>query len=64
MDVDRRDIGEVARLCFEQDHPGLQIFPVLSTSESLDQWNVQHTMDTLNWVPRFDFNDLPSDNMN
>lgn len=61
MDVDRRDIGEVARLALEQAHPGLQIFPVMSTPESLVSWNVQHTIDTLGWTPRYDFNDLPWD---
>jgi nucleoside-diphosphate-sugar epimerase len=61
MDVDRRDIGEVARLALEQAHPGLQIFPVMSTPESLVSWNVQHTINTLGWTPRYDFNDLPWD---
>lgn len=58
MDVDRRDIGEVARLCFEQSPDGLRVFTVMSTPESLKRWNVQHTVDALNWTPRYDFNDL------
>lgn len=61
LDVDRRDIGEVARLCLEQNHPGLQIFSVMSTHESMKPWGVQHTVDTLNWTPRYDFDVLPSD---
>ena len=61
LDCDRRDVGEVARLFLEQDLPGLSVFPVMSTPECLSVWGVQHTVDTLGWTPRYDFNDLPTD---
>lgn len=61
LDVDRRDIGEVARLCLEQENAGLQVFSVMSTHESMEPWGVQYTVDTLKWVPRYDFDVLPSD---
>ncbi|MCE9612817.1 MAG: NAD(P)-dependent oxidoreductase [Lentisphaerae bacterium] len=61
LDVDRRDIGEVARLCLEQNHAGLRVLPVMSTRESFFEWGVRVTVDTLSWTPRFDFDALPSD---
>lgn len=61
LDCDRRDVGEVARLCLEQENAGLQVFAVMSTHESMGPWGVQHTVDTLNWTPRYDFDCLPTD---
>jgi nucleoside-diphosphate-sugar epimerase len=60
-DCDRRDVGEVARLCLEQDNAGLQVFAVMSTHEAMKEWGVQHTVDTLKWTPRYDFDVLPAD---
>jgi len=59
LDCDRRDVGEAARLFLEKDLPGLSVFPVMSTFESLSIWGAQHTIDTLGWIPRFDFDRLP-----
>ncbi len=61
LDCDRRDVGEVARLCLEQNRSGLDIFSVMSTHESMGPWGVQQTVDALNWKPRYDFDILPSD---
>lgn len=58
-DCDRRDVGEVARLCLEQDNAGLQVFSVMSTHEAMKEWGVQYTVDTLKWTPRYDFDILP-----
>lgn len=59
LECDRRDVGEVARLFFGKDLPGLNVFPVMSTFESLNTWGTQHTIDILGWTPRYDFNRLP-----
>ncbi len=61
QDCDRRDVGEVARLCLERDDLGYQVFHVLSTRESMDLWDVRHTCETLGWEPRYDFDKLPLD---
>ena len=59
LDTDRRDVGEVARLCLEQNHAGLRVFAVMSTHEAIKEWGVQHTIDCLGWKPRYDFDRLP-----
>ncbi|MCL2647531.1 MAG: NAD(P)-dependent oxidoreductase [Phycisphaerales bacterium] len=58
MLTDRRDIGEVTRLCLH--HPTLtyEVFNVMSTPESLTASDVQHTCDFLHWTPRYPFNNL------
>lgn len=59
LDCDRRDVGEVARLCLERAKPGFDIFSVMSTHESLTEWGVQKAVDELGWQPRYDFDRLP-----
>lgn len=59
LDTDRRDVGEVARLCLERDDLGIDVFPVMSTRESMEEWAVAYTRDRLGWKPRFDFDRLP-----
>lgn len=59
LDTDRRDVGEVARLCLERQKPGLAVFPVMSTHEAMQEWGVQRTVDELGWQPRYDFERLP-----
>lgn len=58
-DTDRRDIGEVARLCLERDHQGMEIFHVMSTPESMDEHEVRYTCERLGWQPKYDFTWLP-----
>jgi len=59
QDSDRRDIGDVARLCLELGSPGYDIFHVMSTPESMDVADVRYTCERLNWKPRYDFSGLP-----
>jgi len=58
MLTDRRDIGEVARLCL--GHPNLtyEVFNVMSTPESMTVSDVQHTCDFLGWTPCYPFTNL------
>ncbi len=56
---DRRDIGEVACLCLERDDISYEVFNVMSTPESLTEWDVAHTCQRLGWRPRYDFTWLP-----
>jgi nucleoside-diphosphate-sugar epimerase len=55
MDTDRRDVGDVARMCLERDDLGYAVFNVMSTQESLHRAAVQATCDRLGWTPRHDF---------
>lgn len=55
MDTDRRDIGEVARLCLERDDLGYAVLNVMSTRESLTRAGVARTCARLGWTPRYDF---------
>jgi nucleoside-diphosphate-sugar epimerase len=55
MDTDRRDIGEVARLCLEREDLGYEVFNVMSTEESLQRAAVARTCERLGWKPRYDF---------
>jgi nucleoside-diphosphate-sugar epimerase len=55
-DTDRRDIGEVARLCLESEDLTYETLNVMSTEESMDAWDVQYTCKRLNWKPRYNFN--------
>jgi len=59
-DADRRDIGEVARLCIESPTLAYDVFHVMSTWESMTVLDVQHTSDTLGWKPKYDFSWLPT----
>lgn len=54
-DTDRRDIGEVARLCLERDDLGYAVFNVMSTQESMQRGAVRLTCERLGWTPRHDF---------
>jgi len=54
--IDRRDIGEVARLCIECEDLGYyEVFHVMGTELSLDEWDTRHTRERLGWQPKFDF---------
>ena len=59
--VDRRDIGEVARLWLEASIPGYDVFHVMSTAESMDIADVRYTCERLKWKPRYDFAWLPAE---
>ena len=59
-DTDRRDIGEVARLCLESPTLTYDVFHVMSTQESMKLLDVQYTCDTLGWKPKYDFSWLPT----
>lgn len=54
-DTDARDIGEVARRCLERTEQTYEVLHVMSTTESLMRWDVQHTCDRLGWTPEHDF---------
>ena len=54
-DADRRDIGEVARLCLECPDLTYETFTVMSTAESMDLWDVRYTCQRLAWKPKYDF---------
>jgi nucleoside-diphosphate-sugar epimerase len=49
--TDRRDIGEVARLCLEDPTLGYEILYVLGTPESFDMYDVAYTCRRLDWRP-------------
>jgi nucleoside-diphosphate-sugar epimerase len=57
--TDRRDIGEVARLCLERPDIKYEVFNVMSTDESLKLYDMQHTCDFLKWKPAHPFRSLP-----
>jgi uronate dehydrogenase len=57
--TDRRDIGEVARLCLERPDITYHVFNVMSTDASMKDCDVQHTCDFLNWKPAYPFASLP-----
>jgi nucleoside-diphosphate-sugar epimerase len=59
--ADRRDIGDVARVCLERDDITYEVFNVMSTPESLSDWDVAFTCQRLGWKPTYDFNWLPAD---
>ncbi len=59
QDTDRRDIGEVARLCLERTDSTYECFTVMSTPESLEKADVRYTCERLGWKPRYDFSWLP-----
>lgn len=55
QDTDRRDIGEVARLCLECPDLKYEAFVVMSTAESMDRADVRYTAERLHWKPQYDF---------
>lgn len=57
--VDRRDIGEVARLALELPDLGFEIFYVLSTPMASKHADMENTYSRLNWKPKHDFSNLP-----
>ncbi len=57
--TDRRDIGEVARLCLERPDIKYEVFNVMSTDDSLKIYDVQHTADFLKWKPQYAFRSVP-----
>jgi len=54
-DTDRRDVGEVARLCLERDDLGFSVFNVMSAPEAMTAAALAITCDRLGWRPRHDF---------
>ncbi len=59
MLTDRRDIGEVARLCMKRPDISYEVFNVLSTDEAMTLSDLKHTCDFLNWKPAYPFRSLP-----
>jgi nucleoside-diphosphate-sugar epimerase len=59
MLTDRRDIGEVARLCLERPDIKYEVFNVSSTDYAQDYSDVRHTSNFLNWKPAYPFDSLP-----
>jgi nucleoside-diphosphate-sugar epimerase len=57
--TDRRDIGEVARLCLERPDIKYEVFNVMSTDDSIRLYDMKHTCDFLNWKPAYPFASLP-----
>lgn len=55
LDTDRRDIGGVARAFLDRDDLSFELFTVMSTPESMVEWDVQYTCKRLNWKPKYDF---------
>lgn len=56
--IDRRDIGEAARLALELDDLGFEIFYVAGPAEAASDVDVAYTRRRLGWQPQFDFSDL------
>jgi nucleoside-diphosphate-sugar epimerase len=54
-DTDRRDVGEVARLCLERDDLGFSVFNVMSAPEAMEAAALGVTCERLGWRPRHDF---------
>jgi nucleoside-diphosphate-sugar epimerase len=61
MDTDRRDIGEVARLCLELPDLKYEVFHVMSTAEAMVRADVGYTAQRLNWKPKHDFSWLAAE---
>lgn len=59
--VDRRDIGEIARLALLLPDLGYEIFWALSTPMAAQHADMEHTYRRLNWKPRYDFSTLKQD---
>jgi len=57
--VDRRDIGEAARLALECPDLGYEAFNLMGTVEALEKWDVRYTCERLGWKPKYDFQWLP-----
>jgi len=52
--IDRRDIGEVARLTLELPDLGYEVFYVFG-GDDVENYDFQYTRDRLNWTPAHDF---------
>jgi nucleoside-diphosphate-sugar epimerase len=59
--VDRRDIGEIARLALLLPDLGFEVFYALSTPYALRRADMESTFKRLNWKPQYDFSNLPHD---
>jgi hypothetical protein len=59
--VDRRDIGEIARLALELPDLGFEIFWTLSTPMGAKHADMEYVYQRLNWKPKYDFSNLPQD---
>lgn len=57
--IDRRDIGEAARLACELPDLEFEIFYIHATAESPQHCDVAHTHERLGWRPKYDFSWLP-----
>ena len=53
--IDRRDLGEAARLALELEDLAFEIFYVLGPPEAADHADVAHTRTRLGWRPKYDF---------
>jgi nucleoside-diphosphate-sugar epimerase len=56
--IDRRDIGEAARLALELPDLEYETFFVFGTKAAEEHFDVEHTRRRLGWTPRFDFSSL------
>jgi len=59
--VDRRDIGEVARLALLLPDLAFEVFYVLSTPMAGKHADMEYTYKRLNWKPKYDFSNLKQD---
>lgn len=56
--TDRTDIGQVALKCIEKNCIDYEVFNVIGTDFSIQNFDVKYTRDKLDWVPKYDFSDL------
>ncbi len=56
--IDRRDVGEAARLALECADIGYEVFYVEGTPESVDRCDIAYTRRRLGWEPKYDFKGL------
>jgi uronate dehydrogenase len=59
--VDRRDIGEIARLAILLPDLGFEVFYALSTPMAVKHADMEYTYKRLNWKPKYDFSNLKQD---
>ena len=59
--VDRRDIGEIARLALLLPDLGFEVFWALSTPMAAQHVDMAPTYQRLDWKPRYDFSNLRQD---
>lgn len=59
LDSDPYDVGDAARVFLESDIAGYGTYPVMSTRDALEEWDLQYTCAKLDWEPRYAFDRLP-----